>query len=183
MYIFFAEISQFSLWTIIILLLLSVVIKNFWCRYLCPYGALLAIAGLFSPLRITRVKDTCTDCELCTKVCPSNIKVHAVGQTRLNDSVGQVWSDECTSCLLCVEECPVKDTLVLRTKKSSVSIPNWIMGILVAGTFIAVTGLGIITNHWHNSLTNEEYLYRFKNINSPLYQHNRGEVPEYSPHE
>ncbi len=172
MYLFFAEISQFSLWTIIILMIFSVVIKNFWCRYLCPYGALLGITSLLSPFRITRVKESCVDCELCTKVCPSNINVH---------KVNSVWSDECTGCLRCVEECPVKETLVLRTKKNSASVPNWIMGVLVVGVFVAITGLGMLTSHWHNLISKEEYLFRFQNLDSPVYQHNRGSVPEYGP--
>ncbi|MFA6540387.1 MAG: 4Fe-4S binding protein [Bacteroidota bacterium] len=174
MYLFFAEIGGFALWTIIILMLLSVVVKNFWCRYLCPYGALLGLAGLLSPFRITRTKETCIDCELCTKVCPANIKVH---------QAGQVWSDECTSCLRCVDECPVKETLVLRSRKSSASVPTWVMGALVAGVFIAVTGLGMITHHWHNSVSKDEYLFRFQRMDSPLYNHMRGEVPHYGPND
>lgn len=172
MYLFFSEITPFALWTIIGLMVLSLFIKNFWCRYLCPYGALLGLTSLLSPLRITRVKSSCIDCELCTKVCPSNIKIH---------KVNQVWSDECTSCLRCVEECPVKETLVLRARKNSASVANWIMGILVIGVFIAVTGLGMLTSHWQNSVSKDEYLYRFQNLDSPVYNHNRGEVPQYGP--
>lgn len=184
MYLFFAEISEFSLWVIIGLILFSVVIKNFWCRYLCPYGALLGLTGLLSPFRITRTKSSCIDCELCTKVCPSNIKVHAIGKRNASSSVGQVWSDECTSCLRCVEECPVKETLVLRVKKQSASsVPPWVFGVLVAGVFIAVTGLGILTGHWHNSVSKDEYLFRFQNLDSPLYNHARGAVPEYGPND
>ena len=32
----------------------SVFVENFWCRYLCPYGALMGLAALASPLRIRR---------------------------------------------------------------------------------------------------------------------------------
>ena len=183
MYLFFAEISEFALWTIIILMLFSVVIKNFWCRFLCPYGALLGITSLFSPFRITRIKETCIDCELCTKVCPSNIKLHKIGQSRLNDSVGQVWSDECTSCMLCVEECPIKETLVLRSTKKSASVAPWIFGTLIVGVFIAITGLGMLTGYWKNSVSKEEYRFRFQQLDSPLYNHARGSVPEYGPND
>lgn len=162
MYLFFAHLSQFALWVIIGLMVLSLFIKNFWCRYLCPYGALLGLTSLFSPFRITRVKETCIDCELCTNVCPSNIKVH---------KVNQVWSDECTSCLRCVEECPVKETLVVRTKKKAKTIPNWVMGLLIVGVFIAITGLGMLTNHWQNSISQKEYLFRFQQLDSPVYNH------------
>jgi len=174
MYLFFADITPFALWTIIILMLFSVVIKNFWCRYLCPYGALLGIAGLLSPFRITRVKASCIDCELCTKVCPSNIKVH---------TVSQVWSDECTSCLRCVEECPVKETLVLRSRQRSSTVAPWIFGTLVAGVFIAVTGLGMLTGRWANSVSKDEYQVRFQKLDSPLYNHAQGSVPQYGPND
>ncbi len=174
MYLFFADITPFALWTIILLMLLSVVIKNFWCRYLCPYGALLGIAGFFSPFRITRAKESCIDCELCTKVCPSRISVH---------SVGQVWSDECTSCLRCVEECPVKETLVLRSRKSSATVSPFVFGTLIVGVFIAITGLGMLTGKWYNSVSREEYQFRFQRLDSPLYNHAQGSVPSYGPND
>ena len=36
------------------LVVLSVVTKNFWCRYLCPYGALMGLLSMLSPTRIVR---------------------------------------------------------------------------------------------------------------------------------
>ena len=90
MYLFFAHISSFALWTILTLAVLSVFVKNFWCRYLCPYGAFLGFVSFFSPWKITRQASTCVDCALCTKACPAGINVH---------KAGRVWSDECMSCL------------------------------------------------------------------------------------
>jgi len=174
MYLFFINITTFSLWTIIILMLLSVFIKNFWCRYLCPYGALFGALSWFSPMKITRNKTTCIDCELCTKACPANIKVHRASK---------IWSDECTNCLACLEACPVKDTLDIRTPVTKTHIPNWIFGTLVIGVFIAVTCLAMLTGHWQNAISKEEYLIRFHNIESPIYQHFRGQVPEYGPND
>lgn len=174
MYLFFVNISSFALWTIIIFAILSVVVKNFWCRYLCPYGAMLGMVSWLSPLKITRQRSTCIDCELCTKACPADIKVHAAGR---------VWSDECTSCLQCVEVCPVKNTLDMRTSKSSKPVPSWVFGVLVAGIFVAVTGLAMATEHWQNNISKDEYLKRFQQLDSPIYQHFRGEVPEYGPND
>ena len=172
MYLFFAEITQFALWTIITLVLLSVFIKNFWCRYLCPYGALLGIAGFFSPLKISRDLTSCIDCELCTKACPSSIKVHALDR---------VWSDECTGCLECVQVCPVRDTLGMKRRASQRFLADWIFAVLVIGVFISITGMAILAGRWHNAISDEEYLFRFKNINSSLYNHARGQVPQYGP--
>jgi polyferredoxin len=172
MYLFFAEISSFALWTILILAALSVVIKNFWCRYLCPYGAILGFVSFFSPLKITRQKESCIDCELCTKACPSNIAVH---------TATRVWSDECTSCLQCVEVCPVKNTLSVQLTAKSKPVQSWVFGVLVAGTFVGITGLAMLTQHWTNGISREEYQHRFQNLDSPAYQHNRGSVPKYNP--
>lgn len=170
MFLFFAEISTFSLWTIIILMLLSVFVKNFWCRYLCPYGALLGAASWLSPLKVTRNADTCIDCELCTKACPSNVKVH---------TARRVWSDECMNCLACVEACPVKETLDIRTPLTNTRVPNWVVGSLVVGIFVGITGLAVLTGHWKNQIAREEYARHFRQLDSRLYQHNRGTVPEY----
>ena len=162
MYFFFMDISTFVLWAIITLMILSVVIKNFWCRFVCPYGALLGMVSWLSPFKVTRESSSCIDCELCTKACPSNILVH---------KAGRVWSDECTSCMRCVEVCPVKETLLLRTSYIKKAPPTWVYGALVAGVFVAVTGLAMITHHWTNGISKEEYLHRFQEIETPLYQH------------
>ena len=175
MYLFFANMTSFALWTIIALMVLSVFVKNFWCRFLCPYGALLGIVGWLSPLKITRNKSTCIDCELCTKACPSNIKVH---------KAGRVWSDECMSCMLCVQACPAKNTLDVRVSaKSKNAVPTWVYGTLVAGLFIAITGLAVLSGNWQNGIGKEEYQRRFQQLDNPVYQHFRGEVPNYGPND
>jgi polyferredoxin len=175
MYLFFADISSFALWTILILTSLSIVIKNFWCRYLCPYGALLGFASFLSPLKITRDKSTCVDCELCTKACPASIKVH---------KAGRVWSDECMSCMLCTEVCPVKDTLVMKVHQQSARpVPTWVFGALVTGIFVAITGLAMLSGNWQNAISRQEYQRRFQELNAPVYQHFRGEVPSYGPND
>jgi polyferredoxin len=171
MYLFFADITSFALWTILILAGLSVIVKNFWCRYLCPYGGLLGFFSLLSPLKITRNVSTCIDCELCSKACPSSIQVHAA--TR-------VVSDECMSCYACVESCPLKDTLQMRTPApSSRPVPSWVFGVLVTGLFVAVTGMAMLAGHWQNGITPAEYQKRFQELDHPVYQHNRGSVPDY----
>jgi polyferredoxin len=173
-YMFFANNTTAALWTIIGLMVFSVFIKNFWCRYLCPYGALLGALSWLSPLKITRNKETCIDCELCAKACPANIKVH---------ESGRVWSDGCTSCLQCVEVSPVKRTLDVRLAGGREAVPNWVFGVLVSGAFVAITGLAMLTGNWHSKISQEEYLRRFQQLGSSLYQHNRGQVPDYGPND
>jgi polyferredoxin len=172
MYLFFADLSAFSLWTLLILMVLSVVIKNFWCRYLCPYGALLGALSWLSPVKITRNSATCIDCELCSKACPSHIAVHKVTRVR---------SDECMSCLQCTQVCPVKNTLDLRIRRSGRPIPNWVFATLGVGVFVATVGMAMLAGRWDAAISREEYRRRFQEINAPAYQHNRGKVPAYGP--
>jgi polyferredoxin len=157
MYYFFANISQFSLIVITVLFLFSIVIRNFWCRYLCPYGALLGIASLLSPNKIKRNPVSCIDCGLCSKACPSLIKV---------DKVKTVISDECTSCLNCVDACPVADTLDLKVVYTSKKVSKRTVAIGIVSVFLAVTGVGMISGKWHNNISKEEYLYHYKYMNS-----------------
>lgn len=87
------------------------------------------------------------------------------------------------SCLECVAACPVKNTLDVRLPNQTEPIPNWVFGTLVAGVFVAVTGLAMLSGHWQNSISKEEYARRIPQIDSPLYQHFRGQVPAYDPNE
>jgi ferredoxin len=170
MYLFFAELSGLALKVLVVLAVLSLVVKNVWCRFLCPYGALLGIVGWLSPLKVTRSQATCIDCELCTRACPSDIRVHVAGR---------VWSDECTSCLECVAACPVKDTLEVRARGKAISAR--MVAAIVVGIFLGVTGLAMLTGHWQNRIAPREYLLRFTRLESPMYQHARGHVPAYGP--
>ncbi|MFA7361982.1 MAG: 4Fe-4S binding protein [Candidatus Kapaibacterium sp.] len=155
MYYFFADISRFSLIVISVLFVLSIVIRNFWCRFLCPYGALLGIFSLISPNKIKRNTDSCIDCKLCTKACPSSINVH---------KIKTVISDECTSCMNCVDVCPVKDTLDLKNVVVKKTINRKWVAVGVVGIFMLITGIGIVTGYWQNNVSKEEYLFHHKNI-------------------
>lgn len=155
MYYFFAKISKFSLTVIAILFILSVFIRNFWCRYLCPYGALLGLISFLSPLKIKRNTTSCIDCGLCAKACPSFIKV---------DKVISVRSDECSMCLNCVDVCPVANTLEVKTKLTNRKISKKVVALGIIIIYIAITGIGIITGNWHNKISKEEYIIFHKNI-------------------
>jgi polyferredoxin len=158
MFYFFADISRFSLIVISILFLLSIPIRNFWCRYLCPYGALLGVLNFLSPTKIKRNPVSCIDCGLCAKACPSFIKV---------DKVKTVLSDECTSCFNCIDVCPVADTLDLKSiLPAKKKINKRYAAIGFVSIFLIVTGIGMYTGNWGNKISKEEYLLHYKQMNS-----------------
>ncbi len=157
MYYFFADISRFSLIVISILFFLSVFIRNFWCRYLCPYGALLGILSLLSPLKIKRAKESCIDCSLCAKACPSRIKV---------DKVNYVVSDECTACLSCVDACPVKDTLYLESIPLKKKFPKTFVFFTIILIYSIIILTGILSGTWDNGIDGKTYIKLYENIDS-----------------
>jgi len=155
MWYFFADISRFSLIVISVLFLLSIVVRNFWCRYLCPYGALLGVFSLISPNKIKRNASSCVDCALCAKACPARIKV---------DKVKYVISDECSSCMSCVDACPVANTLELTSLVTKQKVSKKLVASGVVVIFVVITGVGMITGNWKNNISKEEYLIHNKRI-------------------
>ena len=51
-------------------LLLAIFVGRPYCRFLCPYGALLRLAATVSKWRVTVTPDVCTQCRLCEESCP-----------------------------------------------------------------------------------------------------------------
>ena len=58
---FFRHMGLAGMAVVAMLLLLSVFIQNFWCRFLCPYGALMGIVSILSPARIRRDEESCVE--------------------------------------------------------------------------------------------------------------------------
>jgi polyferredoxin len=167
---FFTHMTDTTLWTLLILIGLSVAIPYFWCRYLCPYGALLGALSWLSIFKINRNRASCIDCEKCSKVCPAKIPVH-IKKT--------VFSDECHSCLHCVDVCPVKDTLYLSVTNKRGRLSRRAYAWTIIGVFLAGTLIARLFGVWDNTISNQEYRHHIENIDQPQYEHNRGEVSDY----
>ncbi|BCS88544.1 4Fe-4S binding protein [Pseudodesulfovibrio sediminis] len=139
---FFMKPTLLSLLAIGVLVVLNVVIRNFWCRYLCPYGALLGLFSWAGPSCIRRNTTTCIDCGKCAKACPAGITVQTKKVVR---------SPECIGCGECVGVCPIDDCLgfSLNGRKR---IPWLTIGIGCVATLLLVWGLARMTGHWDSTM-------------------------------
>ena len=144
---FFRHMGTTAAVIVAVLLVLSVVVKNAWCRYLCPYGALMGLVALLSPTRIRRNADRCIDCARCAKACPAGLPV---------DRVASVRSAECSACMLCVTACPAVAALDLSLSKRRV-VPAWALAAAALTIVLGLVGLARASGHWHTPISDAAY--------------------------
>ncbi|MEO8368940.1 MAG: 4Fe-4S binding protein [Candidatus Solibacter sp.] len=130
-----------------VLVVASVFVQNFWCRYLCPYGAMMGLVSLASPLRIRRDTSLCIDCGKCSKACPSSLAV---------DKLITIQSAECIGCMECVADCPAAGALFMAAPRRR-RVPAWAMGAGIAVLFLGICGLARWQGYWHTNLPGELY--------------------------
>jgi polyferredoxin len=145
---FFRELTMVGAIVMAALVVLSMFIVNFWCRYLCPYGALMGLLGKLSPMRIQRVPSLCIDCGKCARACPSSLAV---------DKLITIGSAECTSCMSCVASCPVENALYMSVAARR-RLPVWAMAGAIALIFFGFVGYAKITGHWETMLPQTTYM-------------------------
>lgn len=103
------EVAIGGLLVLLVTLVGSLFVERPWCKYACPYGAVLGITNIFRIFSIRRVERNCRSCGVCTRDCPMNIPV---------DETLVVKNHQCISCLECTSEaiCPIDNTVALATK-------------------------------------------------------------------
>jgi polyferredoxin len=148
---FFRFIGSTGLIVFGVLVVASLSVQNFWCRYLCPYGALLGISSVFSPFRILRNVETCIDCSKCAKACPSALPV---------DKLITIKSAECTGCLECVAVCPAEGALQMalpRLIPAPRRMPTWAFAAGVAVMFFGIVGFAKTAGYWKSDVPQAVY--------------------------
>ncbi len=145
---FFLHISPLALGIISSLLILSFVLRNPFCRYLCPYGALLGLVAMFSPVCVTRNLERCVSCGACSQVCPTYIDV-------MNKT--SVTSPECIACWRCISHCRFNEALTMSVVRRF-AMSGFAFATLVVLLFLGGTIIGKMSGHWHSSISLEEYV-------------------------
>jgi len=105
---------------IIALVGMNLVIPRFFCRVMCPLGALLGVLSRFSLWRIDRDLTRCTDCDLCVKHCEGAA-----------DPQAALRKSECFVCFNCIDDCPEN---ALSFKLAPVPVKDRIVGSIREGT-------------------------------------------------
>jgi MauM/NapG family ferredoxin protein len=81
------------------MVLLNLYRERFWCRCLCPAGALFGLLSRWGLVKVRVDKDKCTQCKLCTLHC----------QTDATPFPNKDWQpSECVYCYSCAAQCPSK---------------------------------------------------------------------------
>ncbi|MGI2209834.1 4Fe-4S binding protein [Shewanella baltica] len=146
MALFFLTPSLITLLVFALILALAAWRRQGFCRYLCPYGAMLGILSFASPLKIRRDTQHCLieakgmKCDKCTRACPANIIVHTKTTVR---------SDECQACMRCVAACPKSAALGLGLKSGHRLGHKGLLALVLITLFILPLG-AYLAGFWHS---------------------------------
>lgn len=146
MALFFLTPSLITLLVFTLILALAAWRRQGFCRYLCPYGAMLGILSFASPLKIRRDTQHCLieakgmKCDKCTRACPANIIVHTKTTVR---------SDECQACMRCVAACPKSAALGLGLKSGHRLGHKGLLALVLIALFILPLG-AYLAGFWHS---------------------------------
>lgn len=128
--------SLIGLILLVVVLIGSFLYDRFFCKYLCPMGALYGIIGKLSPYKVVRDENVCISCGKCSKVCPVNIDVQ---------HSKEVKSAECINCQSCVLSCPKAGALTLKEGKKTIkpAVVIVLVAALFFGSILVFQALGM----------------------------------------
>jgi uncharacterized protein with FMN-binding domain/polyferredoxin len=103
----------------------SFFIERFFCRYLCPLGAYFSLISRFRPFYISKEREQCNGCSLCTAKCSVGIPLK---------DMDEVHTGECIDCMECVRVCPRSNAQPVMSEESR--------NVLAAGTLSCAVIVG-----------------------------------------
>ncbi|WP_459480312.1 FMN-binding protein [Clostridium saccharoperbutylacetonicum] len=139
---------------LILLILITIgaaFIERFFCRYLCPLGAIFSIISKFGIVKINKPKADCGKCRACTINCSMGLKLYKVDGVKGGD---------CINCLKCTEVCP--------RKNANINILGQDVNQNLAGSVAMAAMLGAygLTNFGADALSNSGIISNNSTISS-----------------
>jgi uncharacterized protein with FMN-binding domain len=116
----------------------AIFIERFFCRYLCPLGAVFTIISKISIFKINKPSDKCGKCRVCTNNCSMGIELYKLQNVR---------GGECINCLKCIEKCPRNNTkTTICDENINPSLASSIAIVAFAGLYSANNMAGKIVS-------------------------------------
>ena len=113
---------------LLLIIIGSLFIERFFCRYLCPLGALFSLVSRFRIYSLNRKPEKCGNCKLCTSKCSMGVPLYKYDEVR---------SGECINCMKCTSVCPNENI----SAETLPAISGTVAATAVAGLYYA----GILT--------------------------------------
>ncbi len=82
---------------LLVIVFASLFIERFFCRYICPMGALFSLVSKVKFLKVKKDRNVCGSCKYCTGNCKMGEPLY---------KTDKVTSGECVGCMQCVSQCP-----------------------------------------------------------------------------
>ena len=119
----FYELAFFSFFILLSVFLLEFWQRRFFCRNICPLGALLGLLGRLSILKGHGGNTDCKNCRTCRDIC----RMGAIDEER------NIHMDQCSLCLECVDECP-RSIITFSSRKPENPVPFSLSRRVFAGS-------------------------------------------------
>lgn len=116
-----------------VITIFSAFFERFYCRFICPLGAIFSLVDRLKLFTIYKPNDKCGKCPICTNNCPMGIDLN---------KTAEVCSGECVKCMKCTDVCPRKNTSLSIIYKR---LPQWvaiIIPLIIFITYLIVTKVG-----------------------------------------
>ncbi len=128
---------------LVIVLVLSLFIERPWCKYFCPFGALMGLTNLFSVFKIHRNKNTCIHCSQCSQECPMNISVAEKNAVKNHQCI------RCGNCLSGIS-CPSENTVLfsMGTSQSSLHLNSFAIVVIILILLFGGIQISKVTGLW-----------------------------------